>query len=379
MDPLKLTISNDLDDILEKTLNQSPSNLALLLKFLYYDTVRFNGKVWYHFKDHRWQISDNTPLEDIVKNHLINRYLDLTNTYNNLVIEYQSLMAQEQEGSKNIIPYELTINDLIYKSKLCSDLCVMLNNHTFIQKILAVGEHVFLEKDFEYTIDLQPQLLGFNNGVYDLDQKKLNIGHSSDLISMTVGYDFQYNDGTPSKILNQLNLFFNNKSQISKDFLTQIRKMLHGNQRYPVIQVYGLDNAGIEFFETLLSKCLGDYLGRLPISLLSKKKFSYKETNSELVDNCKKRICLMSQGFETISNEDFNLDMMDKLLVENSLHIRKAYDKLNDYHPQFGLVVLSDLKEVEPQPGMLTFEGCKLGDQIEICDSGVEIMKLLMT
>lgn len=46
------------------------------------------------------------------------------------------------------------------------------------------------DKEFPSKLDINTSILGFNNGVYDFNQKMFRAGVPEDMISMTVGYDF---------------------------------------------------------------------------------------------------------------------------------------------------------------------------------------------
>ena len=382
------TSFSGLQDYLEMTLNANPTNIALLLKYLYYSVVRYNGKRWYHFKGHRWYKiyingdDDLNPLEFLMKNELVNKYLDLSQFYSSLVPQYRSKIdnlvnakgdirksietewkgfewdeewkwdpidndsnTNEDLVRKMVVRYTLKINDLIYKTKMCSEMCINLTNHSFLQKIITVCEHFFLQSDFSYLLNSNTKFIGFENGVFNLETGNLENGHPNQLVSMSVGYDCTWKSKNSKKGKKKKDTGKNQWEEISQLF----------KERYPILQIYGLtDHKHLLQIKNKIIECLGDYWGELPISMLGKKKFGYNETNTELVANCKKRIIIMEQDAECISNSDFNSDVIELLLKNEFVHTRKAYEKSMDYRLNFGILILSELDEVVKKDGVLS-------------------------
>ena len=156
---------------LEKTLNQDSGNVAHILKYLYNEILHYDGNYWYYF-DKKWTIKEDeqNPLNNLIKNELVNHYLSLANNYNKQIIDNTKLTGSPQ--IYNLDRYmPLIINDMIYKSKCCSSICLELNNHAYRHKVISSAKDLFLNKHFSYQLDLKTNLLGFDNGVYDLNKK----------------------------------------------------------------------------------------------------------------------------------------------------------------------------------------------------------------
>lgn len=67
-------MSHDTEFYLEKTLSENPSDIAHLLKYLYFSHIRFDGKFWYSFSNHKWNITD----EDDSPSYLSSKMISLT-------------------------------------------------------------------------------------------------------------------------------------------------------------------------------------------------------------------------------------------------------------------------------------------------------------
>jgi len=244
----------------------------------------------------------------------------------------------------------LIISDLMNKSKICNELAMKLSNFGFYSKVIVVAQELFTEKDFQLKFDLRPELLGFNNGNYHLNMNRLRVPVESDRVFMSVGYNYRsdktiYHD--------EIMAFWSQLGIV--DMLPILAKLLHGNVRQPIIWVNGLNDTTAYAITQLLNWTLGDYVGKLAFSALRKRKIPHiqNHTHSALVNNCCKRLIMVEQ-----SQTDYPSvyqPMVDTLLNNESLSLRKPYEESNDYHPQFGIMVLSTKSDSEPSPDAMVF------------------------
>lgn len=339
---------DELNFYLEKTLNENPLNIAHLLKYLYKDTITFDGKQWYSFNNetHGWKITEehNNPLTYIIKGELINKYMKLANEYNLKVQEINNL-----SNDNTTTYYPLIINDLIYKSKICAELSLKLNNDVFCNQITAIAKELFIEKDFSKTMDLNPSLMGFNNGIYDLSKHQFEVNQYMHKVIMSTGYNFPiqlayYNDVI--KFFDMLKL---------TDLLPTISYLLHGDRRLPFIWVTGLTDNTLNALLELFLWTLGDYAGTMTFADLRRRKISDNGTQVDLVKNCQQRIVFVEQREEDQPN--VCSQMIETLLYQYYISLRKPREKTSStYHPQFGLVVLSCHPKTEPWKDAAVFK-----------------------
>lgn len=85
----------------------------------------------------------------------------------------------------------LTIDSSIaaYAKKI-SELILKLHSNYYVHNIFSHCKILFEKKDFETKLDINPNLLGFTNGVYNLNNFTFRNGTTSDFISLTTGYDY---------------------------------------------------------------------------------------------------------------------------------------------------------------------------------------------
>ena len=361
---------------LEKTFSQNPSDVAHLLKFLYYPIIRFDTKNWFYFVDHRWnrRDEDQSPLIGLMKNDLVNRYLSLANRYNeevmkltrelNVVQDLDSMDSNlnvglygdsasddDSQGDRKDLYLPLIISDLMYKSMICSELSLKLSNHGYYHKVNTIAQELFTQKDFELRLDLNPELLGFNNGNYHLQPSRLRVPVENDRVFMTVGYHFRSDNMSFRKDIED----FWNRIGL-KEMLPVLASLLRGNVRQPLIWVDGLNDRTSYAISQLLQGTLGDYIGSLPFSTLRKRKIPHYQnhTHTALVESFKKRLIIVDQ-----TPEDYPAlypPMIETLLGRHTLNLRKPYETTNDYIPQFGIIILSSKSDSEPSSDALVFK-----------------------
>lgn len=360
---------------LEKTFSQNPSDVAHLLKYLYYSVIRFDTKCWYYFTNHQWYRFDvdQSPLIPLIKNEVVNKYLSLTEYYNEqikeLTAELNIIRDENPEKMRTYLP--LIRSDLMFKSKICFELGSKLIDHSFCQKVNQIAQELLTQKDFALTLDTNPHLIGFNNGILYLPNMRFDLPKSHNKVYMSVGYDFISENNFQKEVED-----FFEKLGLTKA-LPIISSFLSGTYRQPVVWISGLNNESMEAISGLLESSLGEYCGSLPFSTLRKRKIPHYQnhTHTDLVNNCRRRLVIVEQ-----TSEDYpsvNLSMIETLLGDK-LKLRMPYEQTNEYDPQFGLLILSSKKDAEPMKESIVFEANEVEDINYKSEWKLDMIKLLL-
>lgn len=117
--------------------------------------------------------------------HFVSDKIQSINTYSNL---YDTLLYESNNGFwKQVTHLEFTNKIYNILSKEPNPNNVNIKNDIVLQKIANIIINLSYKKDFSKILDTNYKLIGFNNGVYDLENKNFRQCNVDDMISMSVG------------------------------------------------------------------------------------------------------------------------------------------------------------------------------------------------
>lgn len=160
-------------------LSATHDDVASLLVELYgheFKCVSISKNKWYQFRDHRWHLVDSA--------FSLSLYMG-----DEVVKEYSHLMsALTHKLGSEISGYE---KDIVNKQiALSTDIVKKLKNTSFKGQVIRACSHKMYDADFESKLDSNHNLIGFDNGVYDLENNTFRPGLPDDMLTLSVGYDF---------------------------------------------------------------------------------------------------------------------------------------------------------------------------------------------
>lgn len=139
--------------------------------------------IWYEYRLHRWT---NCDIEYVLHNLMTS----------SIIQEYEQLAAILSNSIGSVKSYEKRelINDLNNISKLTSK----LKSHVYINNVIQQFKYLAYDQEFSTRLDTNTNLIGFTNGVYDLDTFMFRDGCPEDSISMYTKYDYiEYDANDP--------------------------------------------------------------------------------------------------------------------------------------------------------------------------------------
>lgn len=147
-----------------------------------YRCTSIQKKVWYEFKDNRWtNIDSGFSLSMKLSDEVAKEYLALASNYFG------------QSGTLNGFDND----NMIQKARNALKVVDKLKTVSFREQVMTACAIRFHEisKNFEELLDSNSNLIGFNNGVYDLEKGCFRSGLPDDYISNSTKYDYRdYDD-----------------------------------------------------------------------------------------------------------------------------------------------------------------------------------------
>lgn len=255
--------------LLEESLNASHFRVAKVAFNIYKERFRIDeikNPDWYEFIDHRWK-----------KSHIMNILIseELPKYYKAIKISNEGIQSDNlQEFIKSGAQEKLEEN---MRNTMVDNLINKLENVTFKKAILNEMYFMFknLEPDFVNKLDANPYLIGYKNGVYDLETKTFRDGIHSDYITFTTGYDYiEYDESLEEiqEIYSFLGQIVPNK-KVREYLLKILGRSLSGVNDEKFYIFTGLSGAnGKSTLINFLEYALGDYTTASDTSLLTNKK-----------------------------------------------------------------------------------------------------------
>jgi P4 family phage/plasmid primase-like protien len=130
-------------------------------------------KTWYAFRDHRWRSCDSA--------HALRKHLSIE-----VFAEYlgvQRAVAQRAGASLD----EAEQKQLTQQTKKLAELALKLKSTKFKDNVIRECAELFYSEHFENKLDSNGSLVGFENGVLDLERLEFREGRPDDYVSFSTG------------------------------------------------------------------------------------------------------------------------------------------------------------------------------------------------
>ena len=317
------------------------------------------GDDWYYFNGVRWEKSlKGTKLKECIHTEIYSIYSHYSDKKTMRDGVEQPLFTPDQK-------------------KKCIDFMYKLLKEQYVKTLMDGLSHMFYRKDIMEEFDTDPNLLAFENGVYDLRENVFREGRPEDNITLSTNVLLPISDNDPEDYklhiptspikLDDLIPLLRNVNEEFYDiyqrdmlaFLEQILpipelkdytlrflgKCISGENRDEGFYIWtGSGGNGKSKLVELMSKCMGDYACNLPVSLLTQKRKASGAANPEMARTRGKRFTVMQ---EPDVNETLNIGEMKEITGNDKIQARGLYKEPFEFTPQFKLLLMcNDLPKI---------------------------------
>lgn len=218
----------------------------------------------------------------------------------------------------------------------------LVKNYHNILRLLGSGHKLtcleleFYNSNFHKIIDHNKNLIGFENGVYDLEAMEFRKGDPSDYVSMSTGYDFQQYDENDPIYQDIVSLVWKILPEENTRLFTlkSLASCLDGHNRDENFYIWaGKASTGANGKTTLtdlLLKALGDYGTISPVSIVTGKRESAASANSALASIRNKR-CVILQ--EPAADDTLQADVIKSLTGGDMISTRELHSSQISFKP----------------------------------------------
>jgi P4 family phage/plasmid primase-like protien len=326
-DDYKHFIANEYNSYIEKSLDTNTYYIAKALHNKYSDRfvcTCLKNNEWFEFRNHKWvKTQHGTSLVNLICEDFINDFLILSAKYNN-----DASTEKDTTIKKNLSDKADNIKKIIAK----------LFNGPFKKLIMDEAKHLFYETDFVRRLDdTNKHLIGFENGIYDLETETFRAGRPDDLVSMStkVNYvDWNLKKKDVKFYFDKMDAFFSKvltDDEVKKYFLLSLATCCSGEnkeQKFRMITGSGSSSKngsnGKSLTMSLAAKAFGDYYVACPITIITRKRNASNAACPELARLKGTRLGVFQ---ETDENETLNVGILKELTGNDKIMVRAMYQE----------------------------------------------------
>lgn len=319
---------SDLSSLIYRSTSETHHDIAKVVHFMFkYDFVccSIKNNFWYEFKNHKWVNSDcGFSLRSKVSTEVVREYSLAAASYNSRAAQ-EEIEAEQQR--------------LLDIAKKLNGIALKLKQSPFKDNILKECREIFYVEKFEEKLDSRPHLVGFLNGVYDLESLEFREGRPDDYISLTCGINYVPMDPDHpcgkeiQRFLSQIFV----KPHIKEYVLLLLSSFLNGSIREERFHIWtGTGANGKSKLIDLFEQCFGEYCCKFPITLLTQKRAASNAATSELARAKGRRFACLQEPAE---DEKLNIGLMKELTGGDKIMARLIYKEPIEFKPQFKMIL----------------------------------------
>jgi len=286
---------------------------------------------WYEFKNHRWKKDEAANSIDYILSE------EISTAFAQLAIRYTNKAMLNSEDKVNYTTQ-------IANAKLAKDVSKKLKDSLFKGRVLKDCAHVFFDPNFYTNLDENRNLLGFNNGVYDLASYQFRDGSPDDYISYSTGINFPTTEEEMIEVKKRTKELDKFLSQIMVDedlleyTVLKLSTFITGAIRDENFNIFtgGGGNGKSKLLE-LCRLSFGEYFYKISVSLLTKKRGSSSGVSPDLEKSKGRRMMVMD---EPEHDDTIYVGLMKEFTGGDEITARGLFKEPVSFKPQFKMVLL---------------------------------------
>lgn len=319
---------NDLKQLMSKSSTSTHYDVAKVAYHLFkqdFVCASIKNRYWYEYRGHRWVRSDSgLGLRLKLSEDLWREYQQVAIDYSHSAIS--STNAEDQ-------------NKYADMAKKMNEIALKLRTTSFKENLMKECSELFYIEKFEERLDSNVNLIGFENGVYDLENMEFRNGRPEDFITFTTGNDYiQF--GENHHIVQKIYAYLSQvlpKVNVREYVLKLFASFINGSIKEQKFYIWtGSGSNSKSLLVELFEGAFGDYCCKFPITLLTQKRVASNAANSELARAQGKRFACLQEPSE---DEKLNIGLMKELSGGDKIFARAIYREPVEFKPMFKMVL----------------------------------------
>lgn len=320
-----------LTPLIIKSRSQATADVADVIVHMFRHSLRcVNPKegIWYVYQNHRWHLDESE--------HAI-RHKMSTDVLN----EYMVIVAYHTMHCLQINDNPAAKDDSMARAHALGQLSYKMRDYTFKEKVVKECRHKFfeLDPDFVDKLNQNDHLIGFENGIYDLEKTEFRDGRPEDLVSISVGYDYQefdVDDDLIVEVMAFMSQVFPEEELREYVFYT-LAYSLHGSNAHEEFWFYtGVGGNGKSKLIKLLELTMGEYSVAFPSQMLTQKR---PQSNAATPEMARAMFARFGSFQEMEEHTSLNIAFFKQITGGDTLPVRALYKGITEFQPKFNLAL----------------------------------------
>ena len=329
IDEYEELLTENINELIIEAESGTEYDVAKVVYELYKDLyvcTSINHNTWYEFQTHKWvEIPEGYTLSKKISEELTREFAILNSTY------LKQMSSRNKKG--------IDRDGMLTKANNVMKIMNNLKKSGFKERVIKESKNLFYNDKFEERLDSNRDLIGFENGIFDLTSGVFRPGIPDDMISRTVGYDYEEYSDEHEYVVGIEDFF--SKVQTEEDMreyiLTLLASYLDGHTKTETFIIWtGSGGNGkskcVEFFQL----AFGDYCGVLPVTVLTRKRGGAGAATPELAEMRGKRFVVFQEPENT---DEIQIGFMKELTGGDWIYARPLFKDPMRYKPQFKLLL----------------------------------------
>ncbi len=296
-------------------------------------------RIWYQFTGNYWkQIDEGTTLRRQISQFL-------SPLYRTEVTKLQSMLMSMEEGDENY-------DRVKKKAGKYNNIAIMLKKTGYKNNVMRECCELFHDSEFLKRLDMNPMLLGCENGVVDFEQGIFRPGLPDDYISTTTGLEYNPDHAISDQAasireeITQFMAMLFRDLELNEYMWEHLSSVLVGTNENQMFNIYnGGGSNGKSKLVELMTEVLGAYKGMVPVSLVTSRRATIGNVSPEIA---KLRPCRYAVMQEPSKGDKLNEGIVKELTGDDPIQGRGLYQEPVEYIPQFSLAVCcNDMFEIK--------------------------------
>jgi len=354
--------NNSLENYVDKSVRSGADADYLVGSLInkYYDDEFISVNVkdeWFYFNGNMWERTlEGTILKTKIHTEIYNLYYEYQAVYSKKKEEQIKRMQEEGDDVSEVLDGKSGAGKHL---KNIMSIQMKLLQGNYVNGLMKNARDLFYKKDIMEDFDTNNNLLGFDNGVYDLKNNEFREGRPEDYITISCGFSLPVDkkdlpmglDDLMVKVAQECPNYDRLKADMDL-FLEQIipddevraytlkimSTCLSGENREEGFNIWtGSGGNGKSKLVELITLALGDYACNLPVALLTQKRKASGSASPEMARTRGKRFCVMQ---EPDVNETLNVGEMKEITGNDKIQARGLYKEPFEFTPQFKLFLM---------------------------------------